>query len=215
MKRLILLLIGILFLLVDIPVKTSVEYPEYEILTGDSYANGKETQAMVMYDVVGTSLKADVLPDVVGFVLFLAAGTGLFKKASGKRRAAFILITIAAAACSLLIPFAPFLTSGESLYAAEYFLGWLTPAAEYTALFLLIREMTVVLECKQNHRDNILIWVGVMASIICGFTADMTGFFQLTKTSRVYLVLEIAATVLYCIKLIGCTKWKESGTCES
>ena len=210
MKRLMLIFVGILFLLTDIRVDTGAAYPEYEILEDDFYANGKKTQAMVMYDVVGTSLKADILPDAVGFVLLAFAGKTLFSDEQKKKRNTFLLSALAALAASLLIPFAPFFLGGETIYALEYFLGWLCPFFEYLTLFLIVRAMMEKLECKQNHRDNILIWIGVLASIFCGFIADMTGFFQLGKTSAVYTVLELVFTVCYGAKLVICTKQKES-----
>ncbi len=209
MKRFWLVVAGILFLLIDVTVSTGVKYPPYEVIYEDMYASGKMTQAMVMYDVVGTEMKMDVMPDIIGYALLLVAGLGFGQRRKMRINPKFFLVLLIAAGLWILRPIAPFFMEERTLYGLEYFLGWLCPVFEYCTLFFIIRQLMEELECKQNHRDNTLIWTGLLATIFAGFFADMLGFFQLKRTMRVYVVVEIILTVLYCYKLYRCSKLME------
>lgn len=197
MKKYILIVLGILFLLVDATVSTGVRYPEYELL--ENYA--VDTQRMVMDDVVSDHMKLDVVPDAVGYVL-LAVGALLTLPADKARKRA-LAVCAAAFAVDLLCPLLPLFADGITVYGGEYFLHWGRAFLEAAAVILIVRCCVASLESKINHKDNVLIWIFVMLAAACGFFRELAGFYGLIKTSFVYMIVQALLTLAYLWKLCG------------
>ncbi len=204
MKKYVLIILGILFLLADVTVSTGVRYPEYELL--DNYA--ADTQRMVMEDVVSDRMKVDAVPDTVGYLL-LFAGVLLAVPADRKRNRA-LAVCAAALLVDLLCPLLPLFATGVAVYGGEYFLHWGRAVLEAAAVILLVRECAAVLESKINHKDNVIIWVFVMAAAACGFFKELGAFYGLTKTSVAYTVVQALLTAGYLWKLWGNAKVQEN-----
>lgn len=204
MKKYVLIILGILFLLVDVTVSTGVRYPEYELL--DNYA--ADTQRMVMDDVVSDHMKLDAVPDAAGYVL-LAAGALLALSADkGRKRA--LAVCAAAFAVDLLCPLLPLFAEGVTVYGGEYFLHWGRAFLEAAAVILIVRCCVASLESKINHRDNVLIWIFVMLAAACGFFRELAGFYGLLRTSAVYMVVQALLTLAYLWKLGGNARTAEA-----
>lgn len=211
----VFLVFGILLVNLDLRVRTDIQYPDYEF--AEHY--GAVTQRMVMEDVVGTSLRVDVLSDFLGY-LFLAISVLLVRtyarpaappaksyeaKKEARRRlpracVRFALIALLGAVLVAAAKLLPFVANGVSLYGPEYFinfgLSFVAGAAVTFATLSFLREC----ERYQSHTGIMLVYLFLVLTVLSGVLMNLAEFYGLNRVMDVYLVINsVTALVTVCL----------------
>lgn len=197
----ILILLGVLWLLVDVKISTGLRYPEWKML--ENY--GTEIQRMVMGEVVGECVKPDVVSDIIGFIL-LAAGCAGFRKNSKRFRNAVILSGIGIVLYIFRMVM-PFVLTGANLYGLSYATPFLVAAAEAMAVYLAVAGLIFLCEEVENHMICVPSEIFITIASVCGFIYGTAAFYQIHYVEWAYYVAQICFTALSMVLLLAARKY--------
>lgn len=195
MKRFWLLAAGVLLLWLDIYVVTGPEYPTY--VPDENY--GRVMQDLVMGRVVGTSMKVDVVPDILGYALLMLVGGGAVWK--NRRYAYGVLAGVCGIVAEVLCMTVPFFANGAAAYAAEYFLHMGGYLLELAAIFFVVQAYAQELDNVAMHRMVITGVILMMLSLLCGLAQNVGYFYNVTAVPMAYTVVRgiVNAVFLGCL----------------
>lgn len=199
--------LGLLFTGVDIRLATGIAYPAYikpqEEFFGVTIKEG--IQGYVNQNILGGSLRLDLLPDVIG-CLFIVIGAVMLLK-HNKQYIRCIALAVIAGVLSVLVRVMPFyLNSGALIvttlalfFFAFVFKIWM----EYCLVYLTVGISDDVVNQATNRRMQFLWWITVFARVFI-FCLNLTGLF---KIMYCYEAVTILFTVLYLYQLLQTRKY--------
>lgn len=177
--------VGILIAVLDIPLKTSIAYPEFIPFATEA----PNTVDMVIRQVIGPVFTLDLMPDVPAYVLIFISIAGLGKvKGYFYRPLPLIVVSIILSAADTLLPF---YLNGSLRFRLGYLFYFLACLAKAIALFEYSFCYTRMEECRANHRDNTVTVIFLMISFFTGFIHDVLAFYQLTISSYIYYAIQL------------------------
>lgn len=195
MKKLILILIGILLNAIDIFIPTGFTYPTYTMAEDI----GVTFQEYVIGNIVGKGLVIDLLPDALGLILILIGVTGIMKYNKAILKSypfiGFVLTTC------ILVPLLPFLYNGKALSYSALTFSFLSVIAQIFMEYFIIKSVVLSTNAVPNRRNNIAVKVGWIISIACKVIIFLTGFIGIGYLTMFYGSVYILSTIFYVYKL--------------
>jgi hypothetical protein len=195
MKKLLLILIGILLNAIDIIIPTGVTYPTYTM--ADDI--GVTFQEYVIGNIVGKELVFDLLPDALGLLLIPMGVTGIIKYNKTILKS-YPFIGFALATC-ILVPLLPYLYNGKALSYSALIFSFLSVIAQIFMEYFIIKSVVLSTNAVPNRRNNIAVKVGWIISIACKVIIFLTGFIGIGYLTMFYGSVYILSTIFYVFKL--------------
>lgn len=181
--------IGILITLIDIPIKTSIAYPDFIPFATEA----PNTVDMVINHVIGPVFTLDLLPDLIGYILIFIsiAGLGPAKKYFYKQ----IPLLTAAMGLYAANTFLPFYLNGNERFRIGYLFYFLACIFKIIALFEYTFCYAKMGECRANHTYNTTTVILMMVSFLAGIIHYVLAFYQLTISSYIYYFVQLALLI--------------------
>lgn len=198
-----IIVIGILFLAVDIQLPMGSAYPKMI----RAKALGDVLQGNIIHNFIGTKPAIDIFPDIIGFAL-LFVGACLLIRESWK----FVVVLLLAPIASIIyinIPLLPYQLTSAELYlkVAEY--NFLVVFLEILLEFFIIHGIIKMTDCVQNKWHNNEMLIGWIVAMMCkGLLVVIVFFFGHTLFYYFYTVILIGATIFYINRLFKTYEFK-------
>lgn len=190
-----IVVIGILFLAIDIPIPFGDAYPKMQ----KAKELGEVFQANAKY-FIGLRPSFDIFSDIIGFTLAFLGACTLIKK-SWKFSAAMLLTPIATA-LYIAIPQLPYHFAGRDLYLKVVGFNFLVVFIEILIEYFVIHGIVKMTSCVQNKWNNNEMLIGwIVAMMSKGLLVCIVFFFGHTTFYYIYSVVLIGATVYYINRL--------------
>lgn len=164
MAGLVMIILGLVISTIDIPIIKIADYPEYTMLY-DKEGLGEVIQEYVAHNMIGNELKADILPDVLAYVLMFV-GTCMLLKYSVKFIKVWIPL-LATAGLSVYMKVIPFIYEGKDLIVYGLVISALLVIVEIVMEYLLVYTIADVTADLPNQRDTVLMKFGWIGSVLC------------------------------------------------
>lgn len=164
MAGIIIIMIGLFISTADINVITLMDYPKYEMVY-DDLGLGEVIQKYVVNNMLGSSLRLDILPDLLGYVL-MAVGAGMLIKYNRRFIRVYIPLLITAA-LYVYVDASPFLYSGRDLVVYALAASFIQLLAELYMERKLIYTIADTTSDLPNERDTVLMKFGWVGSALC------------------------------------------------
>lgn len=198
-----IIVIGILLLAVDIRVPISEAYPAME--TNEELGN--ELQLRIINNLIGKSPRADVLPDILGY-LFIFIGCMLLIRKNWRFAAAAILIPVAAY-IYVTIQQLPYDLQSSELYLKVAGQNILLVVIEILIEFYVIHGIVKMTNCMQNNWHNNELLAGwILAMMSKGILLAIDFFYGEAVLFIGYSIVMIGATLFYINRLFMTLKFK-------
>lgn len=192
MKKYIVLLIGILFLMIDVKIET-IPYPEFE----EFHTEATNTVSMIIDHVIGHNMKIDPVSDIVGYILLAIASLMFIKayknnsfpmnydveskircrKRFGKA-VRWCIAGIIVYAFELLVPL---WLNGNLRYRSGYGLYILALIIKITVLIMTVLGMLGLIETLENHDFNNKTAIFSLLAIFCTCINRVCWFYDITR----------------------------------
>lgn len=164
MTGIILIIIGLIISTIDIPILTLSAYPEYTIIYNDD-GLGEVIQEYVVKNMLGGSLKLDILPDIIAYIM-IAIGVGMLLKYNIRLLKVYVPLIITAG-LSIFMKFIPFIFDGKNLVVYALTLSFILLIAEMYMEHSLIYKIADTTSELPNERDIVLMKFGWVGSALC------------------------------------------------
>lgn len=203
----VLIAIGLLFTGIDIYLETGIFYPAFSIPLEDFYGvEIKEgIQGYVNQNILGETVRVDLLPDVLGCLLIMAGVILLIKH--NKRYISGLLLAACAGVFSVLLRTMPFTFNGGARIVATLILFTLSFVfkiwMEYRVIYTTVGISDDLANYGTNRRMQFCWWVTVFARVFM-FCLTFVGLFSVR---RVYEAVTILFTLLYVYQLVLTRKY--------
>lgn len=205
MAGLIIIMIGLIFSTIDIPILTIASYPKYTILHNVE-GMGEVIQEYVAVNMMGDELKLDIFSDLFAYLLILI-GVCMLLKYNIK----FIKVFIPLFATAFLYVFMkvlPFAYGGRQLIVYGLAVSAALVIAEILMEYFLIYTIAQTTSDLPNQRDTVLMKFGWIGSVLCrGFLY----FIVLVGLERWIINVYIAAQIgfmAFCLhRMFRCRKY--------
>lgn len=198
-----LVIIGILFLAIDIQIPMGAAYPK--MLKAKEL--GDVFQGNVINYFIGTRPAIDIFSDLIGFALVFIGSCFLVKKSW--KFAAAMLLTPIASVLYITIPQLPYHLTGGNLYlkAAEY--NFLVVLIEILVEYFVIHGIVKMTSCVQNNWHNNEMLAGwIIAMMSKGLLVMIVFFFGHNTFFYIYSLIMIGATIFYINRLLKTLEFK-------
>lgn len=196
MKGIILIIIGLIFGAIDIPVPMGVTYDTYT----NSIELGEVFQEYVIGNMVGSEVTIDIIPDIIGYLL-IAIGIYLLVGYGRNLLITYPFLGLVIAK-TIIIPYLPFLYNGKVLCYSTLSITFLGVIAEILMEYFLVKGLIKMTSTTQNERNNVAVRIGWLISVACKVVIFITNFVGINYLTYIYGTIYIAATIFYCVKLI-------------
>lgn len=164
MTGIIIIMIGLMLSTVDIPAVTIAAYPEYTMIYDDK-GLGEVIQEYVVKNMIGNSLRMDILSDVLAYIL-IAIGIGMLVKYNIKFLRVYLPLLITAG-LFVFMKFIPFVFSGKDLVVYALGFSFIQLLAEMFMEHKLIYTIADSTMDLPNVRDTVLMKFGWVGSALC------------------------------------------------
>lgn len=202
-KYILLVVIGIILLAVDIRIPVGEAYPKPEL----TKELGEQLQGKIISHFIGIRPKADILSDLLGFILILV-GSVFLVKASRRFLLAIPFIPIAAY-MYIRISILPYQLTLRELYLKTAGYHFLLVLLEILIEFIVIHGIVSMISCVQNQwTKNELLGGWILAMISKFILKGIDFFYGQGIFYHMYLLVMIGATVFYLYKLYDALKFK-------
>ena len=164
MAGLIIIMIGLIFSTIDIPVCTIASYPKYTILHNVD-GMGEVIQEYVAVNMMGNELKLDIFSDLFAYLLIFI-GVCMILKYNTK----FVKVFIPLFATAFLYVFMkglPFWYEGKQLIVYGLAVSAALVVAEILMEYFLIYTIALTTSDLPNQRDTVLMKFGWIGSVLC------------------------------------------------
>lgn len=191
MSSIAAILIGMIFLLIDVKLTGIIPYPEFE----EFPAIAEKTADMIINHVVGDSLPIDVFSDVAGYIIIIVVCAKVVNK-NDKAFRCFCL-GILALGFYLFHNFMPFFFNGEARYniaSFSYIAMLLIKCVAFIQAGLVCTQTT---ECVENHAANLVTEIFFMLAAFCGFIRGMAFFYNLPRTMYFFYGIQCFFAIIY------------------
>lgn len=193
----ILIAVGLLFTGIDFRIMTGLDYPAYVKASGEflGVQMQEQIQNHVTDHILGTGLKADVLPDVVGCILIIAGAAMLVKHS--KKYVSCMILAVITGILSVLLRVLPFFINSAALVMAVLPVYILLPVfeiwMEYRVIYVTVSISDDMVSQGTNRRMQFFWWITVFARV---FIVLLT-FSGLTGVCHIYEAAALVFTLLY------------------
>ncbi len=164
MAGIFLIMAGLLLSSIDVPAVVIAEYPSYTVLHNVD-GLGEVIQDYVINNMIGKELRADIMSDVLGYVLIFI-GVCFLLKYSMRFLRVFIPL-LATTGLYLLMKYLPFLYEGKDLVVYGLAFSVLLVIIEIIMEYFLIYSIADVTSELPNRRDTVLMKFGWIGSALC------------------------------------------------
>lgn len=198
-----IIVIGILFLAVDIQIPMGSAYPKMI----KAKELGDVLQGNIIHNFIGTQPAIDIFSDIIGFALVFLGACFLIRE-SWK----FVVVMLLAPMASMLyinLPQLPYHLKGAELYlkVAEY--NFLVVFLEILVEFFVIHGIIKMTDCVQNKWHNNEMLVGwIIAMMSKGLIVGIVFFFGHNSFYYIYTVVLIGSTIFYINRLFKTLEFK-------
>lgn len=226
----IFMIIGFLFLIIDIRIGT-IAFPAFE----EFRAEAPETVEMVIGHVVTDHMLVDVVSDIAAFVLIAVAG-GMIAKAGGKffqdgltpdkdsrrlpkagRKGAedserlpkagrkgvkLCVVSMIGIVSYLAVNLMPFVLNGRERYSAGYLLFFVFLAFKTAVLVMTAKTLTEPLENLQTHIYVNTTTIFLLIAVGCFVVSRVVFFYDLMPGYWIYFGLSIVFMLLGLIRVV-------------
>lgn len=197
MKKYIIVLIGFMFLFLDIRFAT-IAFPQFEPFRTEA----PDTVDLIIRHVIGDSMQIDIMSDAIGFILVIVGAIMVIK--AGKNS----ILEKAFEHFKKLIPWglvglvlylteklAPFALNGNLRFRCGYFLYFLCLAAKAVSMGHAMFGVGEALESTENHVRNNLSIILIMICLGCFVVSRVAYFYELTISAWIYYVVSGAFAI--------------------
>lgn len=164
MAGIIIIMIGMLLSTVDIPAITLLTYPEYTVIHND-LGLGEAIQDYVVNNMLGGTLRLDILSDALAYIL-IAVGTGILLKYNIKFVKVYLPLIITAG-LFVFVRISPFVLEGKNLVIYALGLSFIQLLAEMFMEHSLVYTIADTTADLPNQRDTVLMKFGWIGSALC------------------------------------------------
>lgn len=202
-----LIAIGLLFTGIDFHLGIGIAYPEFVKPQGEFLGTTVKEgiQNYVTQNILGDTLRADPLPDVIGCILIIIGVAMLMKH--NKRYISSIVLAVISGTLSVLVRVVPFFINSAALVVVTLLLFFLSFVfeiwMEYKVIYTTVGISDDVVNYGTNRRMQFLWWVSVFARVFI-FNLTVTG---LTTVRHWYDAATILFTILYLYQLLQTRKY--------
>ncbi len=205
MIGLVLIMIGLIFSTIDIPVYTIASYPKYTILHSEE-GLGEVIQEYVAGNMIGNELRIDLFSDLFAYLLIFIGVCFLLKY-----NVKFIKVFIPLFATAFLYVFMkvlPFWYGGKRLIVYGLAVSAVLVVAEILMEYFLVYTIAQTTADLPNQRDTVLMKFGWIGSVLCrGFLY----FIVLVGLDRwiinIYIVAQIGFMAFCLHRMFLCRKY--------
>lgn len=186
----ILMFAAVLLLAVDIRIPVAA-YPAFEPFVTEA----PETVDLVINHVIGHMLKADLVSDVLGYLLLavscvmLGPGNKHFFK-----QLPWIAVSLGFYLCQHLMPFS---LNGGLRFRAGYLLYFLSGVLQVLVLMRAMMHVCDGLDTTENHSFNNLSIIFMIISCFAGVVAVLIWFFDLVWISLIYFIVQMIFLMVF------------------
>lgn len=198
-----IIVIGILFLAVDIQIPMGSAYPK--MIRAKQL--GDVLQANIINNFIGTRPGIDIFSDIIGFGLVFLGACLLIRESW--KFIAVLLITPVASMLYISIPMLPYRLKGAELYLKVAENNFFVVGLEILVEFFVIHGIIKMTDCVQNkwHNNEMLIgWITAMISK--GLLVGIVFFFGHNTFYYIYTLILIGSTIFYINRLFKTLEFK-------
>lgn len=185
MKKLIPFAVGLLFLFIDIPIKTGIAFPAFIHFVNA----GPETVDMIINQVIGHYFTIDIAPDVIGYILMITTTVKLVNY--NTKFVKCVLLCFLSGILCLAYDVMPFIFNGEARFTLGFVLNYAYAFAKLATIIICMLTCLTLSECTQNHAWNNVVGIFMILCASAGFISHMAVFYQLPRLSYLYFGIEI------------------------
>jgi len=190
MKKLIPFAVGLLFLIIDIPIKTGIAFPAFIHFVNA----GPETVDMIINQVIGKYFTIDIAPDIIGYVLMIMTAVKLIKY--NMKFGKCVILCFLSGILSLAYAFMPFFFNGEYRFTLGFILYFAYAFFKVGTVIICMLTCLSLSECTQNHSWNNVVGIFMILCSSAGLISHLARFYQLPRTCYLYFGVEIFFAVL-------------------
>lgn len=164
MAGIIMVMLGLLFTTVNVPLITIKAYPEYHMIYNDSQM-GEVIQKYVAHNMIGDKCTADIFSDVLGYI-FILIGISLLIKYNIKFIRIYIPV-IATTALYVFMKYLPFMYEGKALIINGLWASFVLLAVRIFTERMIVYTIADSTSDLPNQRDTVLMKFGWVGSALC------------------------------------------------
>lgn len=164
MAGIILIMVGLFLSAVDIPAVTLAVYPDYKMIYNDPQL-GEVIQEYVVNNMLGDTLRADIMSDLIGYICMAVGAIMLIKY--NKAFVKVLLPLVVTAAMYVIIKISPFIIEPEHLVVYALALSFIQMVAEIFTERALVYTVAGTTSDLPNERDIVLMKFGWVGAALC------------------------------------------------
>lgn len=193
MKKTLPLILGMLFLILDYPIRTGIVYPAFIPFR----TSAPESVSMIIDHLVGTNLRIDIFPDLIGYILLFFGCASLISYQ--KRFARCTVWIILAAAANLLCILNPLLFQSYTRYSLAYIVLIVATLLKAAVMIHIMLTFLNFSECTENHAWNNVVAIFMLIAVFTMVIRNLSFLYMWDSVAKVYNGVSLVATLIYVI----------------
>lgn len=193
MKKIIPLIIGMLFLILDFRVLTGIAFPTFIPFP----TSAPESATLIIDHLVGTHFRVDIFPDIIGYAILFYGCVKLFPYQLKFVRCTFWIIL--AVIAHLLNVLNPFIFNGYTRYSIAYIVLIVATLLKAAVMINVMITFLNFSECTENHAWNNVVAIFMLIAIFAMAISKFAFLYMWDGVSNVYYGISLIATLGYSI----------------